>query len=262
MRTQCGHCTEIHTSLAALRDCARQHGYRTSIPAARPAAFEPAETAARAARAALTEADLYPGPDGTIETHREESRRAPAPVPSPAPSAATQKPSGDAWKLLKAGKYNVPGVGVVVVRISGTTDLPYASTRDEAGSLVYQQGLIRKMNAGQMIDENSEPEAGFYMINGRVHKVQRAIHGSGRMYAKCLDLESGEWERARGAVLLATEENRLTPEQAMQVAKECQSHTEWALYGRCFICGRTLTDEESISLGIGPVCIGKLGAAA
>jgi hypothetical protein len=82
------------------------------------------------------------------------------------------------------------------------------------------------------------------------------------MYAKKLNLETGDWERARGAVRLATDENKLTPDRAMEIAKECQSHTEWALYGHCFICGRTLTDEESISLGIGPVCIGKLGAAA
>lgn len=35
-----------------------------------------------------------------------------------------------------------------------------------------------------------------------------------------------------------------------------------ALYGhkigRCGMCGRTLTDEESRALGIGPVCIGKI----
>lgn len=29
--------------------------------------------------------------------------------------------------------------------------------------------------------------------------------------------------------------------------------------GRCGICNRTLTDQESINLGIGPICAGKVG---
>lgn len=32
------------------------------------------------------------------------------------------------------------------------------------------------------------------------------------------------------------------------------------IYGFCMICGRTLTDEESIAAGIGPVCAGKWAA--
>ena len=272
MRTQCGHCTEIHTSLKELRDCARSHGFRTAIPGQRPAAFEPTETranaAAAASRAALTEADLYPeaGARETVPALAAATRR-PA-----APPEDTEPPS-DAWKKLPAGKYAFPGVGEIVVRISGTTGFPYASIRQGDGGLEYVQGLIRKMDPGMLTEreapqapqgrqQGSEPEAGLYFINGAVHKVQRAVHGSGRMYAKMLNLETGEWERARGAASLATAENRLTPERAMEIAKECQSNPEWALYGHCFICGRTLTDEESISAGIGPICIGKLGSAA
>lgn len=33
-----------------------------------------------------------------------------------------------------------------------------------------------------------------------------------------------------------------------------------ALYGTCCVCARTLTNEESISQGIGPVCGGRLVA--
>lgn len=39
--------------------------------------------------------------------------------------------------------------------------------------------------------------------------------------------------------------DRLSLEEAMEFGK---------LYGRCIICGRTLTNELSIALGIGPVC--------
>jgi hypothetical protein len=30
------------------------------------------------------------------------------------------------------------------------------------------------------------------------------------------------------------------------------------LYGRCIVCGRTLTDEKSIADGIGPICAAKV----
>ncbi|UAJ15479.1 hypothetical protein SEA_PUPPERS_48 [Gordonia phage Puppers] len=82
-----------------------------------------------------------------------------------------------------------------------------------------------------------------------VYKVQRAVHGSGRLYAKVLDPETGDWIISRGAVRdLRQEGQRLT----LEVAKDL-GH----LYGRCIACGRTLTDEASIRAGIGPVCAAK-----
>lgn len=90
---------------------------------------------------------------------------------------------------------------------------------------------------------------GVYFLNGRVFKVKVAVHGSGRLYAQELDPETGRWSRASGMVNALTEENRMTPEQAAEFGR---------LYGVCALCGRTLTDEESIARGIGPVCAGKL----
>lgn len=83
---------------------------------------------------------------------------------------------------------------------------------------------------------------------GDIYKVQIAIYGSGRPYAKKLvQQEDGSFRFVKedGAVERLTPEMKMTPEQAQEFGR---------LYGVCCRCGRTLTDEESIAYGIGPKC--------
>ncbi|UOW93026.1 hypothetical protein SEA_CAIB_42 [Gordonia phage CaiB] len=89
---------------------------------------------------------------------------------------------------------------------------------------------------------------GFWAMDGDVFKVQIAVHGSGRPYAKVM--VDGVWDYARGAVarIRRGEATPLTLEAAAE-----HGH----LYGSCICCGRTLTDEGSIAAGIGPVCAKK-----
>lgn len=93
-----------------------------------------------------------------------------------------------------------------------------------------------------------ELEAGIYLRDDVVYKVQRAVHGSGRMYAKALVVDefgSARFEMAKGAIFKLAPEHRMTLEQAKEFG---------AVYGVCCRCGATLTDETSIEAGIGPVC--------
>lgn len=92
---------------------------------------------------------------------------------------------------------------------------------------------------------------GFYYFNDEVVKVQRAIHGSGQLYAKRLVVTdgSGTWEYAPGLVRQLAPEHKLTREQAAEFGR---------LYGICCICGATLTNETSIEAGIGPVCSSRI----
>lgn len=87
---------------------------------------------------------------------------------------------------------------------------------------------------------------------GSVYKVQRAHHGSGRLYAKVLTKsDDGTWsfEYAPGAMKkLADYGVKMTLEEAKKFG---------TLYGVCCQCGRVLTDEKSIEAGIGPVCASK-----
>lgn len=92
-------------------------------------------------------------------------------------------------------------------------------------------------------------EDGIYRTpDGTVVKVQIAVHGSGNLYGKRLDLDTGEFVYEAGLLKLLRPEYRLSREEAGALGK---------LYGRCMVCGRTLTDEYSIANGIGPVCAGR-----
>jgi Family of unknown function (DUF6011) len=83
---------------------------------------------------------------------------------------------------------------------------------------------------------------------GTCFKVQIAVHGSGRLYAKRLTAD-GTFVHAPGAIRdLIARGRKMTLEEAKFYGK---------LYGTCVRCGRTLTDENSISAGIGPICAEK-----
>jgi hypothetical protein len=68
---------------------------------------------------------------------------------------------------------------------------------------------------------------------------------AGNLYAMVLDVETGKFEYERGAIRRIGPEDRLTMEQAVMLSQT---------YGRCMNCGRTLTNPESVELGIGPIC--------
>ena len=97
-------------------------------------------------------------------------------------------------------------------------------------------------------------EDGMYRTaDGTIYKVQVAVNGSGRLYAKRLVPPAEFGGRAR-FVYEAGAVNRLRPEDKMTLE---EARKFGALYGTCCVCGRTLTDETSISHGIGPVCEGR-----
>lgn len=91
-------------------------------------------------------------------------------------------------------------------------------------------------------------EFGFHSAH-EIYKVQVAVHGSGRLYAKLLDKDSGRFVHAPGAI------RKLQVQGRKMTLKEAKEYG--ALYGTCVRCGRTLTDEDSIAAGIGPICAEK-----
>lgn len=101
-------------------------------------------------------------------------------------------------------------------------------------------------------------EDGMYRVGTDIYKVQLAVHGSGKLYAKKLipanststkgGVPKFKFVYAPGAMKLLSASDRLTIAQAQEFGK---------LYGACCVCARTLTNELSIHLGIGPVCGGR-----
>lgn len=107
-----------------------------------------------------------------------------------------------------------------------------------------KQAAPRRPEAGEVTE-------GMYRKGGEIFKVQRAVHGSGQLYAKKLygDKESGwSFEYAAGAIRGLTPDDKMTLTEAKEFG---------ALYGTCCVCARTLTNEASIEAGIGPICASK-----
>lgn len=130
------------------------------------------------------------------------------------------------------------------------------SKREASAKIDELMVTARKLRERKWAQERAEREAarkaavtvdaGIYLFNGVVHKVQKAVHGSGNLYAKVL--QDGAFVYAPGAIRSLLPEHRMTLEQAKEYGQ---------LYGVCCNCGATLTDEKSIEAGIGPVCARK-----
>jgi len=116
--------------------------------------------------------------------------------------------------------------------------------RDASNVIDALKRLPRKATAN-----TTEPPEGVHLKDDVVYKVQVAHHGSGKKYAKKLNLDTGEFEYVgRGPLRNLSDDSLMTITQAQEFGH---------LYGMCVRCGATLTDEGSIEAGIGPVCASK-----
>lgn len=152
-------------------------------------------------------------------------------------------------KRLVAERYDVEALD------AAWTDEIIESLTPKAASDAIER--LKAMPVNTAAKQATEIEDGFYVVRDEhdghehvtVYKVQHAVHGSGEQYAKELVDGTFEYVGRKPLRAIATKGERLS----LELAKEL-GH----LYGRCMICGRTLTDEGSIAEGIGPVCAKKL----
>ena len=126
------------------------------------------------------------------------------------------------------------------------------AARDAANQRWTNAIAIR--NAKKVAAENARPEIteGYWEIWGIVYKVQRNLAGTG-IYAKRLDVAE---DGTRSWTYCGWQGMRDLREHGTKVQGDTVKQYG-TLYGACMICGRRLTNEESISDGIGPVCAGK-----
>lgn len=161
--------------------------------------------------------------------------------------------------------YDDADVRITVVRAIAGDEVTFAAASRALDVLFAAPFLPRdRKPATPATDESDELPAGMYRTDdGAVYKVQRAVHGSGRMYAKALVVlveaerdDHGhvitpaevEFQYTSGAISTLTSADRMGLDEAKAFG---------AIYGVCCQCGRTLTDERSIAEGIGPICAGK-----
>lgn len=109
----------------------------------------------------------------------------------------------------------------------------------------------KALRAGARATAPRESLEGFWTetAGDGVAKVQRNRAGTNE-YGKLLRHEEGEWVYTPGLVgqIRRGGWERLTKDRAAELGR---------LYGRCVACGATLTDEESIERGMGPICASK-----
>lgn len=127
----------------------------------------------------------------------------------------------------------------------------FLSKKQIAAAVSMRVKVESKASLGPKPDPITED--GMYLHpDGSIYKVQVAVHGSGRLYAKRLvvdeDADEGKFVYAPGAIKKLSPTMKMTLEQAQGFG---------SLYGLCCVCGRTLTNEQSIDEGIGPVCKGR-----
>lgn len=117
------------------------------------------------------------------------------------------------------------------------------STRPEAPGLAPQRPAGPAMGS---------PAEGMYRLpDGTIIKVQRALKGGQHLYGKRLIVGdgAGTFEYERGLLSRVRPQYRMTVDEAAEFGK---------LYGWCCVCGRRLTNEDSIANGIGPICASKV----
>lgn len=88
---------------------------------------------------------------------------------------------------------------------------------------------------------------GVYKHGGEIYRVVKARQSENRYAQKLITIEgrAPRWDIAYGFVRTLKVEELISPEVAAQMGRA---------FGYCVICGRFLSDPESIAKGIGPVC--------
>ncbi len=136
-----------------------------------------------------------------------------------------------------------------------------AQAHQRYGSLTErQQAAAEKMrteakarNEGNAPQPAVDPEPGFYVVDGTFYRVQFNKDET-RVYGKMFHDEGKFWEYVgRKPFGMLTADTKVTVEDA---AKFGHAH------GVCLMCGRTLSDPQSVAQGIGPICIKKIDGGA
>lgn len=96
---------------------------------------------------------------------------------------------------------------------------------------------------------------GYYVVQDGEDEADKTFYkvvaakGTGNLYAKRFSFGGRRWEYAPGVMAILATARRLSVEEAAEAGRAT---------GVCVICGRELTDQESVARGIGPVCAARV----
>lgn len=209
-RINCGNCDQKHTSVDEVRAC-----YAGETPR----------------RSEVTMADAV-SDDELVAMARNRSATGPA---------ATEKQIGFLNKLVNSRDIEALSGENYERAFDLATDSGKFISKSEASNLIG--ALLELPEEGATGTRSADVPEGIHALDGTFFKVQVAIHGSGRKYAK--QWNGSKWIYESGAISRLSDDTVATAEQATRFGR---------LYGRCVYCSHELTDERSIAVGYGPVC--------
>jgi Family of unknown function (DUF6011) len=228
---KCGNCKGTHGSVADVRACYASAGNDKAEYAKREAAQE------RAAYQAKMERD-----DALMPVQRRN------------PETLADRMGATAF--VPASEKQVK----YIADLRSQRNIPATSTdgwsKQQASEEISR--LLKLPKVDKKTGRDEEPEDGMYYVPeaegpGHVYKVYKMVHGSGRQGVKQLVIQDGSKKGSFRYIGLAI--NKL-PKNAKRMSL-VEAKAFGRLYGFCIKCGATLTDEDSIAAGIGPICAGK-----
>lgn len=198
-------------------------------------------------------------PHTTADPFADTAVIQPTAEPTGLPPACRWNKTDDGWAVRGPARVVQAGATVTVSKRDGDTQTVTLGQAIEPSPRRSYDTEDMAVGWPAVDKVTADPPEGFHILPGdgrvSVYKVQRAVHGSGKLYAKVLvpgtgdALGTGTWAYAgRAPFSQLSEDTILTLEKAQQFGR---------LYGICCRCGATLTDENSIKRGIGPVCASR-----
>jgi len=122
-------------------------------------------------------------------------------------------------------------------------------TLDEASGFISLALSVPKENKAQVnesIAQEQIEEGSYWTHDGSVARVRKS-KSSGRLYGEKLNGETSRFEYTKGLIF------HLKDRMSLDDARAWGSR-----HGLCCVCAKTLTDNKSVDMGIGPVCIKRV----
>ena len=127
--------------------------------------------------------------------------------------------------------------------------------------MLEMQQKILKLVAAKLA-ASGRPPSGYYSVDGLRYKLDCPTTGK---WAGWLFLKTGSDYHDRKRIALGSPDGKLAATDrgktvlAAIIADPIECMKAYGdITGQCGVCGRKLEDPTSVSLGIGPVCLGRL----
>jgi hypothetical protein len=121
----------------------------------------------------------------------------------------------------------------------------HADAMDDGNRAEMELAKWESSQPAKSLDTRFPSKPGVFERDGVVYRIK-----AGSNWAKVLQ-PNGKFEYVGNVNRMVRECDRISMERAVELS---------ALTSSCCICGRTLTNPESVAAGIGPICGGRVAA--